>query len=75
MFETLFTRGESSFNIPRENLLHFIIAVAKNMSRKNPYHNYANLFDSVQAAYVILLGHLEKFTPLERLGWISLLST
>jgi len=69
MFEVLFTRGENAFRISRESLLHFIIGVSKNMRRKNPYHNYANLFDSVQAAYVILLQHLDKHTPLERLGF------
>ena len=52
MFQRLF---QDMFEIQGEKVYYFVVAIKRNMYRRNPHHNFENMFDVLQTAYVTLL--------------------
>ena len=52
MFKRLFKDLFQEIEI--EKVYFFVVAIKRNMYRRNPHHNFENMFDVLQAAYVTL---------------------
>ena len=52
MFKRLFQ--DVFKEIQAEKVYFFVVAIKRNMYRRNPHHNFENMFDVLQTAYVTL---------------------